>query len=184
MEPRASTPWEIKLVKEIFERQPSRAVYLEIGVSRGGSLECFGRCMELGATLIGVDHKAPGVILKMTCADLRRQGYGVQLINGDSSKASTIAAVKDVLAGRPIDVLFIDGNHLLAGAAQDAANYIPLVRAGGVFCFHDCTPTIALDMGQRGIRDCQGIQAVWRDACFGRRAMLIAENAGYGLGWK
>jgi len=184
MGPKGSKPWEIEQVTAIFRRQDPRAVYLEIGANEGRSLIRFGRCMEKPATLIGVDTRVCRPELGAACAELERDGYDVRLITGDSRAYVTVRRVEAILGSRQVDVLFIDGDHRLASAAQDAVNYIPMVREGGVFCFHDCSPMIPATMKHDDIRFCQGIQAIWRDACYGRRAMLIAEYAGYGLGWK
>ena len=37
----------------------------------------------------------------------------------------------------PIDILFIDGDHALAGVKQDIERYVPHVRPGGYFVLHD-----------------------------------------------
>ena len=45
--------------------------------------------------------------------------------------------MRTALAGRPLDVLFIDGDHSYDGVASDFAAYGPLVRQGGLIGFHD-----------------------------------------------
>ena len=38
---------------------------------------------------------------------------------------------------RPIDLLFIDGDHSEAGVSADIAKYAPFVQAGGCIFLHD-----------------------------------------------
>lgn len=38
---------------------------------------------------------------------------------------------------RPIDLLFLDGDHSYDGLAKDLAKFLPLLQAGGVLVFHD-----------------------------------------------
>jgi predicted O-methyltransferase YrrM len=49
--------------------------------------------------------------------------------------------VKDTLAGRPIDFLFIDGDHTYAGVKRDFEMYGALVAPGGLIAFHDIRTT-------------------------------------------
>jgi predicted O-methyltransferase YrrM len=63
--------------------------------------------------------------------------HGAVVLNGDSHERSTLRRLKDQLARRPVDVLFIDGDHTLDGALADWHMYGPLVRAGGLVLFHD-----------------------------------------------
>ena len=48
-----------------------------------------------------------------------------------------MARVRSLLAGSPVDVLFIDGDHSYAGAKRDFELYHSLVRLGGFVAFHD-----------------------------------------------
>jgi len=42
-----------------------------------------------------------------------------------------------LLAGEPLDFLFIDGEHTYEGVKQDVEAYSPFVTAGGLVVFHD-----------------------------------------------
>ena len=46
----------------------------------------------------------------------------------------------EILAGRPIDFLFIDADHRYVGVKKDYQLYAPLVRPGGLIAFHDIRP--------------------------------------------
>lgn len=65
-------------------------------------------------------------------------------IQGDS--VESLGRVKDELADREIDLLFIDGDHSYRGEMADFRAYSPLVRDGGVIALHD-THSI-LDVGR------------------------------------
>ena len=53
-----------------------------------------------------------------------------ELIKGDSIEIAKTWK-------RPIDLLFIDGNHTYEGVRDDIASWLPFVRDGGVVIFHD-----------------------------------------------
>ena len=42
-----------------------------------------------------------------------------------------------MLAGEPVDLLFIDGDHSYSGEMADYRAYEPFVRAGGIIALHD-----------------------------------------------
>jgi predicted O-methyltransferase YrrM len=46
----------------------------------------------------------------------------------------------------PIDFLYVDGDHSYEGVVRDIRNFVPFVRDGGVFAFHDYKP------GKDGVR--------------------------------
>lgn len=58
----------------------------------------------------------------------------------DSHQQTTLDQVKTLLAGRPLDLLFLDGDHTYEGVKQDFQLYSPLVRSGGLVAFHDIVP--------------------------------------------
>jgi hypothetical protein len=74
----------------------------------------------LGAEHIGID---------LTAAE------GIPDILGDSTDPETMEKVKACLAGRPIDLLFIDGDHSYDGVRHDYELYAPLTRH--IIAFHD-----------------------------------------------
>jgi predicted O-methyltransferase YrrM len=62
----------------------------------------------------------------------------VTSILGDSQLDSTVTVVRNLRRG-PIDLLFIDGDHSMAGVTSDFRLYSNMVRPGGVVAFHDIT---------------------------------------------
>jgi len=55
----------------------------------------------------------------------------------NSHRIETAFMVTELLKGELLDLLFIDGDHSLAGVSRDYELYTPLVRPGGVVLFHD-----------------------------------------------
>jgi predicted O-methyltransferase YrrM len=112
-------------------------IIVEVGAFYGGTLWAW---QQLGdVRVIGVDLPPEGYPDGPQVNDL-----GMTVILGDSHAQSTVDRLLDELAGEPIDVLFIDGDHTYEGVKADYELYSPLVRPGGVIGFHDiCThPTM------------------------------------------
>jgi predicted O-methyltransferase YrrM len=134
--------WEFrKLLEEVAQVRPK--AMLEIGTAKGGSLLSFTRLCARDAHIVSVD--LPGgafgggyplwkVPLYKAFA---RPGQRLDLVRGDSHSASTFAHVEQLLAGRKLDFLFIDGDHCYEGVRADFETYKPLVRPGGIIAFHD-----------------------------------------------
>lgn len=61
--------------------------------------------------------------------------YAMPDILGDCHDPAVIDKVKAWLAGRPINLLFIDGSHLYEDVRRDYEIYSPMVR--GIIAFHD-----------------------------------------------
>ena len=129
------------LVKNLQDLSP-RAV-LEIGTSHGGSLYLFCMTASPEASIISVDLRGGdygGGYSRLRIPLYKSFANGKQeihLINGNSHEDSTLRNVKDILKGRPVDFLFIDGDHTYAGVKSDFEFYFQLVRGGGIIALHD-----------------------------------------------
>ena len=119
---------------------------VEIGRFKGGSTFIFASSMRDGVELWSYDfHVAlrtdmPGEQLDTELREaLARYGlsHKVHLIVGDSRTAAA--------PHRPLEVLFVDGDHSYEGAKADFARWGELVRPGGHMLFHD-----AVDSGGYG----------------------------------
>jgi len=137
--------WEIRhLLEEVANVRP-RAM-LEIGTATGGSLLAFTRVSAPDAHVLSVDlpHGAFGggypmwkvPLYKAFATDHQR----LDLIRGNSHSQQTFAEVEARLKGRPLDFLFIDGDHTYDGVQADFEQYKSLVRPGGLIAFHDIAP--------------------------------------------
>ena len=128
-------PQEITaLARAVADLEPR--VILEIGTARAGTLliwsslasdeviTCDLRDMSVQAPLLQA-MPPPGSRCKVT------------LLSGDSHTPAFRQRVVTALAGRPVDFLFIDGDHSEAGVEADYDDYHGLVRPGGIIAFHD-----------------------------------------------
>lgn len=93
-------------------------IIVELGV-RGG---CQKRYYEqiLGAKYIGIDIE---------------DTYSVPDILGNTHDPQTLATLKDLLGGQPINALFIDADHAYESVKKDFEIYEPLVK--NIIAFHD-----------------------------------------------
>lgn len=139
---------EIRSFLELVASDPPRAV-LEIGTGRGGTLFLLAHTAREDACLVSVDsadaeggfggRPSYGNRSRLYRA-LGRSGQRVVFLAADSHLSETRARVEAILAGNPLDLLFIDGDHTRVGIESDFRMYSPLVRAGGLIAFHDIVP--------------------------------------------
>lgn len=119
------------LLSEAWRVNPK--VILEIGVDAGGTSWAFRRLFP-AAQIIGVDLPTGKFASPHKRTDL------VDVIYGDSHRSDTLERVWDILDGRAVDVLFIDGDHRYEGVSADTIAYFPFVRTGGIAAYHDIVP--------------------------------------------
>ena len=122
------------LVEKVKAHAPR--VVLEIGTARGGTLFAWAQlASELVVTcdLNGPGYKA-NLYKKLPPPESKCQ---VVTLQGNSHEPAFKTAVKDVLKGRLVDFLFLDGDHTEKGVEQDFNDYIEFVRPGGLVAFHD-----------------------------------------------
>lgn len=112
----------------VMDIEPLRTI-VEVGAFAGGTLWAWH---QLGARVIGVDMPPPGYPDGPQVNDL-----GMTVICGDSHDPATREQLLAELAGDPVDMLFIDGDHTYEGVKADYELYSPLVRPGGIIGFHD-----------------------------------------------
>jgi predicted O-methyltransferase YrrM len=123
--------------------------YLEIGVRRGRSAAVVGAlcpdCAMYGFDLWAPDYAgAPNPGPDFVRGELRAAGHTgeVTLISGDSRK--TVPVFLREHAGLFFDVITVDGDHSVGGAARDLANVLPRLKVGGVIVFDDICSAPAL----------------------------------------
>lgn len=109
-------------------QRESAETIVDIGCYDGGTTICFA---HLSKRLISCDLKRRFELeeIKRLCA--------YDFVEANSHADATLQRVRELLAGRPVDALFIDGDHTEAGAYRDYIMYRPLVRVGGLIAFHD-----------------------------------------------
>ncbi|MDJ1185076.1 class I SAM-dependent methyltransferase [Roseofilum casamattae] len=145
------------LIDWASKQQPK--VVMEIGTAQGGTLLAW--CRIAKELVISVDledgiHGGGYFPQKQRLYKelaTGRDGVRVELIQDDSQKDETRKQVEKILAGRKIDILFIDGDHRLEGVTRDFELWSPLVKPGGHVVFHDIIP-------HRTIPSCQ-VDRLW-----------------------
>jgi predicted O-methyltransferase YrrM len=146
---------ELRSLLSLLESDPPRVV-LEIGTGRGGTLFLFAAVAQADAVLVSIDAATTEGVFGGRRAYRRRAqlyralgapGQRVVFIAADSHRDETHREVEAALRGRPIDLLFIDGDHTRAGVEADFRMYSPLVRKGGLVAFHDIVPGPAEHVG-------------------------------------
>ncbi|MFY9586877.1 MAG: class I SAM-dependent methyltransferase [Actinomycetota bacterium] len=153
---------------------------VEIGSASGGTTFMLSRVTPPDATIISVD------LYVRNKFQLRRSAQPSQrltLIDGSSRDPETLRAIEDILAGRLLDLLFIDGDHSYEGVASDFRLYRHLVREGGLVAFHDIQP----DGWDRGPSPAWsgGVPDFWRavrDSYERQELIGSPEQLGYGIG--
>jgi hypothetical protein len=122
---------------DIFKEQRPKTV-LEIGTANGGTLFCFSKLAPGDATIISIDlpdgpfgggypkNKVP------LYASFKKEGQKMFLLREDSHSEKTVEKAREILKGKQIDFLFIDGDHTYEGVKRDFELYSPLVRKGGI----------------------------------------------------
>ena len=127
-------------LKLIAPRAP--VTVLEIGTERGGTFFLFTRVATPDALLVSVDlPPSPGCLYPAWREKLYRR-FGreqqrVETIRANSHSPHAITTVRRLLGNRPLDLLFIDGDHSYDGVKTDFEMYAPLVSSNGIIAFHD-----------------------------------------------
>jgi len=149
----------LALMDVVAELQPRRAC--EIGTMEGGTLFLLTQMCAPGAHVVSLDrHFTPARRLAFPQFALRQQR--ITLLEADSHAPETLDRLESLLDFKPLDFLFIDGDHAEAGVEQDFITFAQLVRPGGVIAFHDIVP----DHRAQGLaptrRDSGGVPQFWQ----------------------
>ena len=153
--------------------------YLEIGLRRGRSAALVGslrpECAIYGFDLwipdyAGVDNPGPEFVRE----ELRRAGHTgeVVLVSGDSHQ--TVPALLREHPDLYFDLITVDGDHSVLGAAIDIANTLPRLKVGGILAFDDIARAPALQRVWRELvqRDERFVTWEFTDSGFGVAAAI------------
>jgi predicted O-methyltransferase YrrM len=140
--PAVQNPLELRAFLEaVHERRPRTVV--EIGTAAGGTFYCLSQVADPSALLVSIDFLGGnygGGQTNIECKLFATFGPPTQrfeFLRERSFLQSTLRALRKVLDGRPIDMLFIDGDHSYAAVKSDYEMYHPLVAEDGMIAFHD-----------------------------------------------
>lgn len=158
-------------------------VVVEIGTARGGTLFVLCRMAADDAKIVSIDLPAgaggagyPEWKLPIL-ESFAKDGQKLQFLRADSHSDDTLESVRSKLAGEPIDLLFIDGDHSYDGALSDFSRYSQLVRPGGLICMHDVVPNPSTEAIE--------VDRVWEHVSSGGQAEVIRDPANlqkFGIG--
>lgn len=105
---------------------------LEVGSDAGGTLWAWS---QLGAETFAVTMPDGPF-----STGRKLNPHGATVVEGDSRQRTTWLAMHHALAGRDVDMLFIDGDHTAEGVGADVAGYSGFVRPGALITLHDICP--------------------------------------------
>jgi predicted O-methyltransferase YrrM len=170
------------LLRRLEAERPK--VVLEIGTDRGGTLFLWTRVAAPDALLVTLDiQKMVGRLGRLSPFALVRRSFArdrqrIELVDQvDSQDEQTVERVQVLLRGRPVDYLFLDGDHRYEAVRRDFELYTPLVRPGGIVAFHDISP--------KTTPDTEGAAAFWAELKAGNATeeLVVTDGvAGYGIG--
>jgi predicted O-methyltransferase YrrM len=157
----------------------------EIGAAGGGTAFLFAHAAADDAAIVSVDLEFERS-RREAVRRFARARQRLVCLQGDSHAAETVEAVGAALGGRPVDVLYLDGDHSLEGVAADFHLYTPLVRAGGLVVLHDIVPDFRTRYGVETSSDTGGVPLFWeRVKRAGAEVTELVEDEaqdGYGIG--
>lgn len=154
-------PEELDRLIEYLDARDAPRVVVEIGTARGGTLWLWCQLATPDALLVSVDLPGGDFGGGYTVQDVPRLlGHAkgeqdIQLLAGNSHSAKMLETVEELLDGRKVDLLFIDGDHTYEGVKQDWQMYSPLVAKGGLVIFHDIVEHVQ-------IPECQ-VDRLWNE---------------------
>ena len=141
------TPFQIKneldILLKVLEQEKSK-VLLEIGTANGGTLFLFSQILTSIDTILSIDMPG-GSFGGEFFPDWKIPFYEsfasneqkIKIIRSDSHDKSTLQNVQNLLNGRKVDFLFIDGDHGYEGVKKDFEMYSKLLSKDGIIAFHD-----------------------------------------------
>jgi cephalosporin hydroxylase len=128
----------IGLLDILDERDPEAV--MEIGTARGGTLFLWMNCLASATYYLSLDIGAGKRSTFWDNTELYERfvpAKTVEFVRGDSTEPRTIDQVNNVLGGRSIDFMFIDGDHSYQGVKADFENYKRFLAEDGIIAFHD-----------------------------------------------
>jgi predicted O-methyltransferase YrrM len=133
---------EFASLLRLLKRRKIKSI-VEIGTAQGGSLYAWCKIAGSDAVIISIDLPGGPFGGGYTLNDIKkfrkykRKNQKLYFLRKDSHKKETKNKLCEILDGRKIDFLFIDGDHGYSGVKKDFQLYSPLVKQNGLIVFHD-----------------------------------------------
>jgi cephalosporin hydroxylase len=173
----------LRLAEILRELRPS--AICEIGAAGGGTTFLLADASPTDALIITVDLEFTATH-KAALKEFALPGQQIICLQADSHQLETVSRVKECLAGRNLDVLYLDGDHSYEGIKADFELFSPLVRTGGIIAFHDIVPDFRTRYGIETPSYVGGVPQFWSElkAKYARVEEFIdnAEQDGCGIG--
>lgn len=180
LQKRTEILWLVEILRAL---QPS--AICEIGAAGGGTTFLLAHAAARDALIISLDL----AFTESRKAALERfalSGQRIVCLQEDSHKLETVNAVGNCLAGRNLDVLYLDGDHSYQGIRADFEMYSPLVRPGGIVVFHDIVPDYKTRYGIETSSYVGGVPQFWAEikASYATVDEIVEDSAqdGFGIG--
>ena len=118
-----------------YLQKQSLNVIVEIGTAQGGTLGALCEMASDTALIVSIDlpggdfggsNDVYGERDTTKMASYAKKGQRIEFIQADSQKLETVEKLKQILDGRTIDLLFIDGDHSYSGVSRDYELYSSL----------------------------------------------------------
>ena len=133
---------ELSALITLLKRRKMDTV-VEIGTAKGGTLYTWCKISRPDALIVSIDMPGGPFGGGYTLNDVRkfrkykRIKQKLYFLREDSHKQTTKKRLMEILKGRDIDFLMIDGDHSYRGVKKDFHLYSPLVKQNGLIVFHD-----------------------------------------------
>lgn len=142
----------------LIEQASTRRIAIEIGSWKGRSTKAIA--LSVLGVVYAVDHWMAGsppnetrrlvdhdwqevvargsdVIKAEFHANLASEIASGKCVPTGLSSEQSVGKLKELLGGRKVDMVFIDGDHEYADVKRDIELYRPLLEGGGLLCGHD-----------------------------------------------
>jgi len=133
---------EFASLLRLLKRRKLKSI-VEIGTAQGGTLYAWCKIAGSDAAIISIDLPGGPFGGGYTLNDIKkfrkykRKNQHIYFLRKNSHKQETKNKLAEILGGRKIDLLFIDGDHRYKGVKKDFQLYSPLVKQNGLIVFHD-----------------------------------------------